>query len=283
MRTAFFCLIKGCLGLVRGLFINPVLSAVFAGFRDLRIRIKHHNFTAEAFGNTMQDHTSPQNEPIFNIPNVVLAMLLIMVAVQVALDTALSPETANALFVEAAFIPQRYALEAAGQGGAYYWSPITYSILHGGYAHLALNGFWLAAFGTVVARRIGWIRFLAFWVLSSVAAAGLFLAFHWGDRSVMIGASGVVSALMGAAARFAFGTAGFRREYAHLNPRKSILQSLSNRTVVVFLAVWFGINMLAAVGFTFGAGESAIAWEAHVGGFLFGFLMFALFDPLQQG
>ncbi|WP_394689331.1 rhomboid family intramembrane serine protease [Hoeflea sp.] len=229
----------------------------------------------------MQEQSPPGNPPIFNIPNVVLAMLLIMVAIQVAMDVALPPDAVNALFIETAFIPQRYAFDAAGQGGAYYWSPISYSFLHGGYAHLALNGFWLAAFGTVVARRIGWVRFVAFWILSSISAAALFLAFHWGDRSVMVGASGVVSALMGAAARFAFGHGGFQREYAHLNPRLSIVQSLSNRTVVVFLAVWFGINMLAAVGFTFGAGESAIAWEAHVGGFLFGFFMFELFDPLK--
>ncbi|EDQ32985.1 putative membrane protein [Hoeflea phototrophica DFL-43] len=229
----------------------------------------------------MQEQSPPRNPPIFNIPNVVLAMLLIMVAIQVTLDAALPPDTVNALFIETAFIPQRYAFDAAGQGGAYYWSPITYSLLHGGYAHLALNGFWLAAFGTVVARRIGWVRFVAFWILSSIAAAALFLAFHWGDRSVMVGASGVVSALMGAASRFAFSSGGFQREYAHLNPRMSIAQSLSNRTVVVFLAVWFGINMLAAFGFSFDAGESAIAWEAHVGGFLFGFFMFALFDPLN--
>lgn len=230
----------------------------------------------------MQEQLQPPHQPIFNIPNVVLAMLLIMVAVQVALDAALPPDTVNALFIETAFIPQRYAFDSTGQGGAYYWSPITYSFLHGGYAHLALNGFWLAAFGTVVARRIGWVRFVAFWIFSSIAAAALFLAFHWGDLSVMVGASGVVSGLMGAAARFAFSSGGFRREHAHLNPRMSIAQSLSNRTVVVFLAVWFGINMLAAFGFSFDANESAIAWEAHVGGFLFGFLMFALFDPLKQ-
>ncbi|WP_422370183.1 rhomboid family intramembrane serine protease [Hoeflea sp.] len=227
----------------------------------------------------MQDQSPPAHEPIFNIPNVVLATLLVLVAVQVLIDTALTTETVSALFIETAFLPQRYDFSPAGQGGAYFWSPVTYSLLHGGYGHLALNGFWLAAFGTVVARRIGWLRFLVFWVLSAIASAALFLAFHWGDASVMIGASGVVSALMGAAARFAFGSQGFRREFAHLNPRRSITQSLSNRTVVVFLAVWFGINLLAAVGFTFGSGESAIAWEAHVGGFLFGFLLFALFDP----
>lgn len=224
----------------------------------------------------------PKHEPMFNLPNVVLAMLLLMLAIQVAIDALLSETAVQQLYVEMAFIAQRYVVDASGQGGAYYWSPATYSLLHGGYAHLGLNSIWLAAFGSVVARRIGWIRFLIFWVLSAVASAALFLVFHWGSQSIMIGASGVVSALMGSASRFAFGDRGFRRDLAHLNPRRSIAQSLSNRTVLAFLIVWFGINMLTAVGFSFGTGDSVIAWEAHLGGFLFGFLCFALFDPIDR-
>lgn len=225
----------------------------------------------------------PESEPIFNIPNVVLAMLLIMVAIQVAMASVLSEAAVLEIYLQTAFIPQRYSFDMSGQVGPYLWSPVTYSLLHGGYAHLALNSFWLAAFGSVVARRIGWVRFLVFWVLSALASAALFLAFHWGDQTVMVGASGVVSALMGAASRFAFGgTAGFRRDQAHLNRRLSVAQSLSNRTIFGFLVVWFGINLLAAIGFSFGIADSAIAWEAHVGGFLFGFLAFSRFDPVTQ-
>ncbi|KJS08189.1 MAG: membrane protein [Hoeflea sp. BRH_c9] len=225
----------------------------------------------------------PGHEPIFNIPNVVLAMLLVMVALQVALESLLPRAAVLEIYLQGAFISERYALSPSGQGGAYFWSPVTYSLLHGGYAHLALNSFWLAAFGSVVARRIGWARFLVFWVLSALASAALFLAFHWGDQNIMVGASGVVSALMGAAARFAFGFgSGFRRDRAHLNPRLSIVQSLKNRMVVGFLVVWFGINFLAFIGFSFGIADAAIAWEAHVGGFLFGFLAFALFDPMRR-
>ena len=237
-----------------------------------------------------QDHDAipngpnrPGNEPVFNLPNVVLAMLLLMVAIQVALDSLLPRAAVLEIYLQTAFIPQRYAIGISGQAGPYLWSPITYSLLHGGYTHLALNSFWLAAFGAVVARRIGWVRFLVFWLLSALASAALFLAFHWGDQTVMVGASGVVSGLMGAAARFAFGDGGgFRRDRAHLNPGLSIVQSLGNRTVLGFLVVWFVINLLAAVGFSFGIADSAIAWEAHVGGFLFGFLAFSLFDPLRQ-
>ncbi|MGJ8570972.1 MAG: rhomboid family intramembrane serine protease [Hoeflea sp.] len=225
----------------------------------------------------------PASEPVFNLPNVVLAMLLLMLAIQVALDSLLPQAAVLEIYLQAAFIPQRYAVDISGQEGPYLWSPITYSLLHGGYTHLALNSFWLAAFGAVVARRIGWVRFLVFWLLSALASAALFLVFHWGAQTIMVGASGVVSALMGAAARFAFGDGGgFRRNQAHLNRRLSIAESLSNRTVVGFLVVWFAINILAAVGFSFGIADSAIAWEAHVGGFLFGFLAFSLFDPLEQ-
>ena len=224
----------------------------------------------------------PGREPVFNLPKVILAMLLIIVAIQVLLGSLLPRAAVLEIYLQTAFIPERYAFGIAGQAGPYLWSPITYSLLHGGYAHLALNAFWLAAFGTVVANRIGWVRFLVFWLASALASAALFLAFHWGDQSVMVGASGVISALMGAASRFAFGaSAGFRRDQAHLYPRLGIAQSLANRTVFGFLIVWFGINFLAAVGFSFGIADSAIAWEAHVGGFLFGFLTFALFDPVK--
>lgn len=227
---------------------------------------------------------SRKREPVFNLPNVVLAMVLLMVAIQVALDSLLPRAAVLEIYLQTAFIPQRYAVSMAGQAGPYLWSPITYSLLHGGYAHLALNCFWLAAFGAVVARRIGPVRFVIFWLLSAFASAALFLVFHWGDQSIMVGASGVVSALMGAAARFAFGDGGgFRRDQAHLNERLGIAQSLTNRTVFGFLVVWFGINLLAAVGFSFGIADSAIAWEAHVGGFLFGFLAFSLFDPIGHG
>ena len=96
----------------------------------------------------------------------------------------------------------------------------------------------------------------------------------------MIGASGVVSALMGAAARFAFPMSGrFNRMHAHLLPRLSLAQAMMNRTVITYVAIWFGINALAAFGFAAGASEGAqIAWEAHIGGFLFGFFLFPLFD-----
>lgn len=225
-----------------------------------------------------QDET-PKNPPIFNLPNVILLFLLIMVATQVGRDILLSDEQNIAVIINGAFIPQRYLFSFSDQSLAYFTSPITYAFLHGGYGHLAVNSLWLAAFGAVVARRLGTVRFVVFWALSAVASAAFFAALNWGEAIPVVGASGVVSALMGAAARFAFPLGGkFVREKAHFLPRQSFVDVLQNKTVLVYLGFWFAISLLPALGVGASGNASAIAWEAHIGGFLFGFLFFDLFD-----
>ena len=90
---------------------------------------------------------------------------------------------------------------------------------------------------------------------------------------------------MGAACRFAFPPKrGYDRVSGHLYPRQPILAALRNRTVVIFIGMWLFGNVLIALGLPLiGAGAGEIAWEAHIGGFLFGFLLFALFDVKRPG
>lgn len=225
------------------------------------------------------DVTKTNHQPIFNIPNVILLALLVLIFIHIVRDTLLSDEMDLAWLLQTAFIPQRYIIDMNEQGFAYFSSPLTYSFLHGDYAHLAINSLWLVAFGSVVARRWGAIRFCLFWVASAVASALLFLAFNWGQVAFMVGASGVISGLMGAATRFAFPKGGrFIREKAHFLPRQSILESFENKTVVSYLVLWFGINLIPLVLSGANSDMSTIAWEAHIGGFLFGFFGFTLFD-----
>lgn len=229
-----------------------------------------------------QLHSQP-HEPFFNLPAIVTVAFALMVLIEAA-KQFMPPADIQNILLQTAFIPARYGAEGTAMDGAWLWSPLTYSLLHGGWLHLIVNCFWLAAFGSIVARRIGNLRFVLFWIASAIAAAAFFGLFHLDEFVIMVGASGVVSALMGAAVRFAFPRrGGFNRVNAHLNARLSIRDALSNRTVFTFLAVWFGINFLAAFGLAPGAGETAIAWEAHVGGLLFGFFAFSLFDALPQG
>lgn len=221
------------------------------------------------------------NPPVFNLPTSLLASLLLIWGI-FGIETFLLPDwLAEQVILTFGFIPVRYVYPLSEQGYEWIWSPVTYSLLHGGLEHIGFNSLWLAAFGAPVVRRIGTVRFIVFWVLSAAASAAFYVCFHWGEPSLMVGASGVISALMGAACRFAFPPQGkMSRGEAHLNPRLSIFGAFSSRMVVIFTAAWLFGNLLFVFGIPIvDAGAGGIAWEAHIGGYLFGFLLFAAFDP----
>ncbi|MGL4196448.1 MAG: rhomboid family intramembrane serine protease [Allorhizobium sp.] len=223
--------------------------------------------------------------PIFNVPTGILAALGIICGIHVLQEFFFSPSTNEWFAVEFGFSPVRYIYPLGEQTLAWLWSPVTYSLLHGSFEHLAFNSLWLAAFGTPVCRRIGETRFVLFWIVSSVAAAALHAVVNWGVPSLMVGASGVISALMGAACRFAFGDRqrSFARLRGHEPPLLSVGQALGDRTVRVFIIVWFLGNVAIALGLPMvGADSAAIAWDAHIGGFLLGFFCFSLFDPYKK-
>ncbi|TPW31239.1 rhomboid family intramembrane serine protease [Pararhizobium mangrovi] len=222
----------------------------------------------------------PPREPMFNVPPVLTWFLAALWLVHLARVYVLTAAQNQAFLLQTAFIPIRYATPLDQQSTAWLWSPLTYAFLHGSFVHIFVNSIWLVAFGAVVARRLGPARFTIFWLAASVVSAFAFLALNWAEPVPVIGASGVVSGLMGAAARFAFPRSGpFRRENAHFLPRVGIVEALRNRTVLAYVVIWFAINLLTAVGFSPGTGAGvAVAWQAHVGGFLLGFLCFGAFD-----
>ena len=64
-------------------------------------------------------------------------------------------------------------------------------------------------------------------------------------------------------------------------PALSLLDSLRDPRVLAFLVVWFGLNLLFGLGSVSITGnEQPVAWQAHVGGFLAGLLLFSWFDPV---
>ena len=221
-----------------------------------------------------------KREPAFNLPGSLVVVLGLLTLIHVVRTYILSASTDEFLLLTFAFIPGRYAIPFTEQDLGWLWSPITYSLLHGSWEHLIFNAFWMVAFGAPVVRRIGVYRFFLFWCLSAVAAVAFHTALHWGAMILVVGASGVVSGLMGAAARFVFSPSGrISRQFAHLNRRLTIPEALTNRSVLVFSGIWFLTNFLIGFGQIFGSvGGGAIAWEAHIGGFLFGFLCFPVFD-----
>lgn len=232
----------------------------------------------------------PPEPRAFNVPRAVLALAGAFVAVHVV--RALLPAQAAITFLLTfAFIPARYAAESAiaavlpGGSAAAVWGFVTYMFLHGDAFHLLVNCVWMLAFGSVLARRLGASRFLAFSVTCAVAGAALHLFSRWGDPVPVVGASAAISGQMAGAVRFVFLPAGQpgqfglpRRNMRTMTPA-SLRQVLSNPGALLFLGVWAGINLIAGVAGMVPGGERAeIAWEAHFGGFIAGLLLFGLFD-----
>ena len=235
--------------------------------------------------------SAPPREPAFNLPGVILGAILAMAAVH-ALRAWLSPDADMAVVLRAAFIPARYEQAGLWPGGygAAAWTFLTHALLHGSVLHLAANTIWLAAFGTAIARRFGTARFLAFTAACAIGGAGLHLATHWGEWVPMVGASGAISGHMAGAARFAFAAggplsrAGRPSSTAYLRPALPLARALRDRRVLGFLGAWFAINLVFGAGLIDAGLEegTSVAWQAHIGGFLAGLLLFPLLDPVRR-
>jgi membrane associated rhomboid family serine protease len=216
-------------------------------------------------------------EPIFNMPGVVVALIALCTLIHLLRTYVLSTEQDLELLVTTAFVPifysGRFALDITS-----FTSPFTYAFLHGSILHLAINMIWLAAFGSPLANRLGVLRFLLFWAFTAFSAALLHYLLHMMDQSPLIGASGAISGMMGAAARFGFQvdrSSGRSAFAGRLMPVAAVFRS---RIAVTFLAVWMMINLVTGlVAFAPGV-DDVIAWEAHIGGFLAGFLCIDWFD-----
>lgn len=216
-------------------------------------------------------------EPMFNMPAVVVGLIALCVGIHLVRSYLLTYDQDLWVIVHFAFIPLRYsggyALDAYTFTG-----PWTYSFLHGSVAHLAVNMIWLAAFGSPLANRIGAPRFVAFWIFTAVAAVALHYVLHSGEATPLIGASGAISGMMGAAARFGFRVNRRVGKPAFEGAILSIPAVFRSRTTVTFLAVWMVVNFVMGVGVGAPGEGASIAWEAHIGGFLAGFLLVRPFD-----
>jgi membrane associated rhomboid family serine protease len=159
---------------------------------------------------------------------------------------------------------------------------VTHQFVHGDIAHLVINSAWLLAFGTPVARRTSPIGFLAFFLIAGIAGAALYLAVNGSIPILVVGASGAISGLMGAAFRFLFrsmergGAAGLAA--ARTTPLMTIAETLGNRRILLAVAGWTVLNVLLAWGASALTEAAGIAWEAHLGGFYAGLLLYGLFD-----
>jgi len=235
-----------------------------------------------------------QREPIFNIPSIIIVLIVGLALIHAVRTLLLSNDQNIEFLLTFAFIPARYDSSVMlggalpGGGGAEVWSFITYSFIHANWMHYGVNAIWLLPFGSAVARRFGAYRFAAFYAVCAIAGALAHLVTHAGELSPMIGASAAISGAMAGAMRFAFqrgGPLNFWRSGSHRDyqvPAIPLSGVLREPAVLAFLAVWFGINLLFGASTLpipgIGANET-VAWQAHIGGFIAGLLLFSWFDP----
>lgn len=259
-------------------------------------------------------------EPVFNLPGIILAILALLIAVHALREYGLSG-TQESYFLQAlAFVPGQFTFAVdpdavareltrlaeegdrqrlmiaqflLGNGQPKFWTPLTYAFLHADWTHLIVNGLWLTAFGAPVARRVGAGRLIALFAVTSLAGALAHYLTRPVDLAPVIGASAAVSGLTAAALRFIFqpgaplGRQSWRGplspEQAVRQPALGLAAAIRDRRVIQFAAIWFAINLaVGLLAVPLGMSENAVAWEAHIGGFLAGFLLFSLFDPPQN-
>lgn len=232
---------------------------------------------------------------MFNVPPVVVATVAVLVLVHALRMLALTDAEDLQFLLTFAFIPARYDTDLVVGGsfpggfGADLWTFFTYAFLHADFLHIALNLAWLLPFGTALARRFGAWRYVAFMLVVAAAGAFAHLLTHRGAMVPMIGASAAISGAMAAALRFVFQQGGplglwraDRSDGAYRLPAASLLTTLRNPRFLLFLGVWIGLNVLFGLG-TVSIGQAPgqeIAWQAHLGGFIAGLLLFNAFDPV---
>ncbi|MEZ5841047.1 MAG: rhomboid family intramembrane serine protease [Hyphomicrobiales bacterium] len=238
---------------------------------------------------------SARREPILNLPNVITTLILLMGLVHFVRSKLVSEELDLEFLATFAFIPVRYLLPAAedpfpGGTAAEIADFVTYAFIHGDWTHFLVNAVWLAAFGSAVAWRFGALRFLAFSAITAAAAAGIHMLTHWGEAVPLVGASGAISGHMAAAVRFVFvergplgairgqGPARFRR------PAISLARAFLDRRALAMIVAFFVVNFLfGSISLPMMGEDQVMAWEAHLGGFVAGLVLFRFFRPGRHG
>lgn len=157
-----------------------------------------------------------------------------------------APETVNVLHSGMVY--------QVSQPPFYLWQVLTYSFLHGGWAHIFFNMYALFLFGSVLERLWGWQRFCCYYFLCVLGAAVTQLIVTYGGHTPTVGASGGVFGLL-----LAFGVFFPRTRLQLFFPP------------VALEARWFVlIYGLIELGLGITRANSGIAHFAHLGGMVFG-------------
>jgi membrane associated rhomboid family serine protease len=163
-----------------------------------------------------------------------------------------------------AFVPRRFL---ANPGGSFL-TVFTSMFMHGGWVHLGGNMLYLWIFGDNVEDRFGHLKFLVFYLLCGIAATFAQMAFNSESNVPNLGASGAIAGVLGA--------------YILLFPGARV-RVLMGRSVVpvpalVVIGLWIVLQFVSGIGSIANTADTGgIAYMAHIGGFVAGFVLTLLF------
>lgn len=248
---------------------------------------------------TPEKPEKPEKQPILRAPAVVLILTALLLGFQLIAEFG-----GRAMFIEMivalGLFPARFFAEGlGGLPGSWVQGMVnlfSHSLLHGSWTHVILNSVWLLAFGAPVAKRLGPRKFL-FLFMMCVMAGGVGQIMAVGPENYLIpiiGASGGVAGMMGAASRFAFSDIQWLDPNQHGSgngpdaeqARRRLLRLREvpkRRPVVLFIAIWLIMNLVFGLlgphGMADPSGEAVnIAWIAHLAGFTVGLLLIGLLE-----
>jgi membrane associated rhomboid family serine protease len=139
----------------------------------------------------------------------------------------------------------------------------TSMFLHGGFGHLFGNMWFLLIFGDNVEDKLGHVRYILFYMAAGLAASLTHFAIDPSSAIPAVGASGAISGVLGA--------------YLVFYPRAGVYVSggyghVGKVPAFVMLGLWFLLQLIQGATSLLGA-PSGIAFFAHIGGFVFGFII----------
>jgi membrane associated rhomboid family serine protease len=203
-----------------------------------------------------------------SFPMVTLALIIINVFVFLY-QLVLSPAATEMFVMHYALIPDRIHLSAF----------VTSMFLHAGWLHIIGNMWFLWVFGSHLEDAIGSGKYLAFYLVCGIVAGLTQYVVNFGSPIPTVGASGAIAGVMGA--------------FLLLYPRARIdtlifiiiFITRVELPAALMLLYWFaiqlfsGLTAVSRMGVDQGQG---VAWFAHVGGFLAGVGLLALFRGRQR-
>jgi membrane associated rhomboid family serine protease len=159
-----------------------------------------------------------------------------------------------------AFVPSRFLANPVAD----FPTLFTSMFMHAGWVHLGGNMLYLWIFGDNVEDRFGHIKFTIFYLVCGLAATFAQLMFSLGSNIPNLGASGAIAGVLGA--------------YILLFPQGKVRvlqgQQVIQVSALIVIGMWIVLQFFSSIGSIVNTADTGgVAYMAHVGGFIAGFVL----------